>query len=153
MKRIVLFIGLAIFSIFIGCQIAEGALLVPHWESLSPNDFYAYYNEFGPSIGQFFTVLTIIAALIPIILTVYCVKIKSRATVLAAISTFLAILFVSSFYIYFKDANELFYQAALSEIELKAEFKTWKTWHWGRIVIEMLSLVFLILAMNKLETD
>lgn len=57
---------IAIFSIFVGSQITEGALFVPYWKSLSTEAFYSYYNEFGPGIGQFYTVLTIVAAAIPI---------------------------------------------------------------------------------------
>jgi len=152
MKLYLSFFSVVIFSIFIGSQITEGALLVPYWQSLSSADFYSYYNEFGPSIGKFYTVLTIIAALIPIALSVYCKAINSTALKFALISSFFAILFVSSFYLYFKDANELFYQAALSDNDLKNELLTWSYWHWGRICVECLSLVFLILAlvsMNK----
>ena len=101
MKQIFCYSSIVIFSIFIGSQITEGALLVPYWQSLPPIDFYSYYNDFGPSIGLFYTILTIIAALIPISLTVYCKLINSNAFKFALISSFFAILFISSFYIYF----------------------------------------------------
>jgi len=151
MKQFLLYFSIVIFSIFIGSQITEGVLLVPYWQSLSSTDFYAYYNEFGPAIGQFYTVLTIVAALIPIFLSIYFRLKNPKAFKLALISSFFAILFVSSFYIYFKDANELFYQATLSDIELKNELVTWSYWHWGRIVIEFVSLVFLILSLCKIQ--
>jgi len=151
MKQFLLFFSVTIFSIFIGSQITEGALLVPYWQSLSSIDFYSYYYEFGPFIGQFYTVLTIIAALIPIIISIYCKSIKSNALKFALVSSFFAILFVSSFYIYFKDTNELFYQATLNDIELKNELVIWSYWHWGRVFIECLSLVFLILTIIKIQ--
>lgn len=151
MKQLLLFIAIAIFSIFIGSQITEGALLVPYWQSLLSSDFYSYYDEFGPTIGSFYTVLTIIAALIPISVSIYCKAINSKALKYAAVSSILAVLFVSFFYLYFKDTNELFYQAALSEVELKNELLVWSYWHWGRIFVECLSLLFLILAINKLQ--
>ena len=141
----------AIFSIFIGSQITEGALLVPYWQSLPASDFYAYYNQFGPSIGKFYTVLTIVAALIPIGVSVYCKMINSSALKYALISSFFAILFVSSFYIYFKGTNDLFYQAALSDIELQKELVTWSYWHWGRIVLEFISLGFLMLTLGAIK--
>jgi len=153
MKQFLLYFSIAVFSIFIGSQITEGVLLVPYWQSLSSTDFYAYYNEFGLSIGQFYTVLTIVAALIPILLSIYCKLINSNALRCALISSFFAILFVSSFYIYFKDANELFYQASLSDIELKNELIIWSYWHWGRIIIEFVSLVFLILSLIKIQNE
>jgi len=151
MRRFLLFLSVAIFSIFVGSQITEGVLLVPYWQSLSVDDFYSYYGEFGPSIGQFYTVLTIIAFLIPISISIYCKSINSNALKFALISTLFAILFLSSFYLYFKDANDLFYQAALNETDLKNELVIWSYWHWGRIIVECLSLFFLILALSKIQ--
>lgn len=143
----------AFFSLFIGSQITEGALLLPYWQSLNSVDFYTYYNEFGPSIGRFYTVLTIIAALIPISISIYCKRTKSKAFKFALTASFFALLFVSSFYIYFKGTNELFYQAALNDNELKNELIIWGYWHWGRIVIECLSLIFLVLAIVKIKSQ
>jgi len=153
MKQFLLFFSVTIFSVFIGSQITEGALLVPYWQSLSSNNFYFYYNEFGPFIAKFYTVLTIVAALIPIVIAIYCKSINSNALKFALISSFFAILFVSSFYIYFKGTNELFYQAAFNDVELKNELVIWSYWHWGRIFIECLSLVFLILSLIKIQNS
>ncbi len=152
MKQFLLYLSVSIFSIFVGSQITEGVLLVPYWQSLSSAEFYAYYNEFGPSIGRFYTILTIVAAIIPIVISIYCKSINSNGFKFALVSAFFAMLFVSSFYIYFKDANELFYQLALNEVDLKNELVLWSNWHWGRVFIECLSLIFLILALVKIQT-
>ena len=152
MKQFFLFIPVSIFSIFIGAQITEGVLLVPYWQSLSATHFYSYYHQFGPSIGQFYTPLTILAALMPIATLIYCKSLKdSNAPKFALISVLFAALFASSFYLYFKDTNQLFYQAALSEVELKNELIIWGYWHWARIITESLSLFFLMLALNKIQ--
>ena len=153
MREFVLYFSIVIFSIFIGSQITEGVLLVPYWKSLSSEDFYSYYNQFGPSIGQFYTILTIIAALIPISLSIYCKLYNSDALKHALISSLFAILFIACFYVYFKDANDLFYQASLTSEELKKELITWSYWHWGRIVLEFISLFFLILTLIKIQTN
>ncbi len=153
MKQFLFYSSISIFSIFIGSQITEGVLLVPYWQSLSSVDFYSYYNTFGPSINQFYTILTIIAASIPIFLTIYCKRINSNAFKFALISAFFAILFISAFYIYFKGTNELFYQAVFSDTELKEELVTWSYWHWGRIIIEFISLVFLIISLDKIKSE
>ena len=144
------FLLVAFFALFIGSQITEGVILVPYWKSLSSNDFYNYYTEFGPIIGKFYTILTIIAAIIPISLTFYCKSIKSKAYKFSVASSLFAILFIACFYLYFKEVNELFYQAALNEDSLKRELIVWTYWHWGRILIEVLSLFFLILTLIKL---
>lgn len=151
MKQFLLYSSVPIFSIFIGSQLAEAILLVPYWKSLSANEFYSYYEQYGPLIGQFYTVLTLVAALIPISISIYCKRINSSAFKFALISSFFAILFIACFYIYFKGANELFYQASLSDVGLKNELVTWGQWHWGRIVLEFISLFFLILSVIKIQ--
>jgi len=151
MRKVYSFLAVSVFGIFVGSQITEGALLVPYWESLSSSEFYSYYSEFGPSIGKFYTILTIVAALIPIILLGYCYVTKSVGLKYAAMSSFFAVLFVACFYIYFKGANEQFYNGAMTDMELSNVLKTWKTWHWSRVVIEILSLLFLILSLKKLN--
>lgn len=149
MKKQIEYYLVAVFSIFLGSQITEGVLLVPYWQSLSISDFYNYYQSFGPSIGRFYTILTIVAALIPIGLTIFYFKSKPSGLPYSLVSSLFAVLFIICFYIYFKGTNDLFYQAAFNEIELKKELITWNKWHWGRIVIEILSLVFLIIAIGK----
>lgn len=150
-RQMALIAGVSIFAIFVGSQITEGALLVPYWQSLSPTAFYDYYNEFGPSIGQFYTVLTIIAALIPIIIAVYSKIIMSKAFKFAVISSILAMLCIVAFYVYFKGTNQLFYDAALAQQELSREIVIWKYWHWGRVFIECSSLFFLIIAVTNID--
>lgn len=148
MKQSFVFYLVAIFAIFLGSQIAEGVLLVPYWKSIPAKEFYRFYQQFGPSIGRFYTILTIIAALIPISVALVLFLRKSPAFKYALVSAIFAVLFVSSFYIYFKGANELFYQATLSEELLKMELIRWEKWHWSRIGIELLSLIFLISAFS-----
>ncbi|MEP5613759.1 MAG: hypothetical protein ABJP45_16015 [Cyclobacteriaceae bacterium] len=142
-------ICISIFAIFLGSQITEGFLLVPFWQSLPAEEFYAYYGKFGPAIGRFYTILTVIAALLPItIATNYLIK-RRDGIAYAMVSAIFAVLFILCFYVYFKSANDLFYTSALDEIELSKELVVWNYWHWGRIVLEVVSLVFLILAFDK----
>jgi len=151
MKQHLFYLAIVVFSIFLGAQITEGVLLVPYWQSLSPKDFHSYYNSFGPSIGGFYTILTIAAALIPVAVVIYCERTNSKGLKWAVLSTFFAMLFIASFYIYFKGTNELFYASVLSAEELQAELMTWSQWHWGRVVIECLSLGALIVSLSKLR--
>jgi len=139
----------AIFAIFLGSQITEGVILVPFWQSLSPEAFHAFHQQFGASIGRFYTILTVIAALTPISIAIIYYSKKSSGFKYALVSAILALLFVASFYVYFKDANALFNQTILSEERLKSALITWNKWHWARIGIEFLSLVFLILAFSR----
>jgi len=151
MIRILFFLAIAVFSIFVGSQITEGVLLVPYWQTLSSTEFYEYYAKFGPTIGRFYAILTIIAALIPISITIFCFFKKSHALKYSIVSTFFAFLFLSFFYIYFKDANQQFYETAFNANQLKSELETWEYWHWLRVLFEILSLFYLILSLNILS--
>lgn len=148
MKRNIVLLSLAIFSIFLGSQITEGCLLVPYWKSLSTTEFYTYFSKFGPIVGKFYTVLTIIAALIPISISVYCFRKKSTALKHSLLSTLFTVLFIAFFYIYFKGANLQFYNTAYNTEQLKAELITWEYLHWCRVLLEFLALIFLLKTVN-----
>lgn len=151
MKNQLKYFLIAVFSIFVGSQITEGVLLVPYWQSLSASEFYSYYLQFGPAINRFYTVLTILALLIPIGVSLYYYRTQSAGLTFSLIATLLALLFVSCFYIYFKGTNQAFYQSAFSEVDLKSELVVWTYWHWGRVVLEVLSLYFLVKALANNE--
>jgi len=151
MKQYLLYTAVTIFAIFVGSQITEGMLLVPYWKSMSSADFYSYYQQHGPAISSYYTGLTIISLIIPIVVAVYSKSISVPAFRYALYSSLFAVLYTTSFYIYFKGANNLFYQAAFADTELIKELTTWTYWHCGRALVECLFLVFLILSAIKLQ--
>tara|TARA_R110002073_G_scaffold139232_3_gene289470 strand:- start:23016 stop:23495 length:480 start_codon:yes stop_codon:yes gene_type:complete len=151
MNRILIFLSIAVYSIFIGSQITEGYLLVPYWKTLSITEFHEYYSKFGPTINKFYTVLTILATLIPISIGIYCFSNKFHALKYSIVSSFFALLVIVLFYIYFKDTNQQFYVTVFNTNQLKSVLETWGYWHWLRVLFEFLSLIFLILALNNLS--
>lgn len=150
MNRILPSISIAIFAIFLGSQITEGVLLVPYWKSLSAAAFYDYYSAFGPSIGTFYTCLTVLAVLVPICLSVYCLYKKSPALKYSLVALIFALLVIAVFYLYFKEINELFYSRSFDENQLKLVLNDWGRWHWLRVIFESTSLLFLILTHSAL---
>ncbi|TCI84711.1 DUF1772 domain-containing protein [Tenacibaculum sp. M341] len=151
MNRILYFTLIAVFSIFLGSQITEGFLLVPYWQTLSNTEFHEYYTKFGPTIGKFYTVLTIIAVIVPITVTIYCFYKKSKALKYATASTLFAILIIVMFYGYFKNINHQFYNTILETPQLTSELKKWAFWHCLRVFFEVISLFFLMLTFNRLQ--
>lgn len=150
MNYLIHFCSIAFFSIFVGSQITEGFLLVPHWKSLSIVEFYDYYSTFGPTIGRFYTVLTIIATLIPVCYSIYCFRMQAAAFNYSLISTFFSLLVITVFYLYFKGTNQQFYESTLSASQLKSVLSSWQMWHWIRVVFELVALTFLILTIHSL---
>lgn len=151
MNHLIHFFSIALFSIFVGSQITEGLLLVPYWKSLPMEEFYDYYTKFGPPIGRFYSILTIIAVIIPVFYSIYCVRTKATAFNYSLISTFFGLLVIAVFYLYFKGTNQEFYESTLSASQLKSALSSWQMWHWIRIVFELIALTFLILAINSLN--
>ena len=140
---------IAIFAIFVGAQLVEGCLMVPHWKSMSSSEFYSFYGSFGPGIGQFYTILTVIAGLITIGIAIQQWLNKSNGRYWALAAAILMIICIGMFYVYFKGANELFYAGELSPDALRAELDIWLTWHNVRVVMELLALGFLCVAVSK----
>ena len=95
--------------------------------------------------------LEAILALIPVAISIYAKRIGSGGFKLALCSSLFAILFIGCFYVYFKGANELFFNASLSELELSDELIVWNYWHWARIGLELISLFFLIASLIKIQ--
>jgi len=153
MKHVIAYFLVAIFSIFIGSQITEALLLLPYWKSLPMAEFYKYYSEFGPVIIKFYTYLTIAAVLIPISTTIYCFYNKLDAFKHSVLSTIFAALFIAMVYIYFNDANQQFFDATLNETQLRSALITWGYWHWLRVILEFLSLFFLILCLKGVHKE
>lgn len=153
MNRIIGYFLISIFSIFLGSQITEGFLLITHWKTLSATEFYDYYSLFGLIIGQFYTILTIISALIPISISIYCYYSKSKALKHSLISLFFTSLCILLFYIYFKGTNQQFFNAALNTTQLKHTLETWEYLHWLRVLLELFALIFLILSINILTKN
>lgn len=153
MNRILFYFSITIFSIFLGSQITEGFLLIPYWQSLSKIEFYEYYSKFGPLIAIFYTILTIVAVLIPIGISIYCFFNKLPSLKYSAISSFFALLIIALFYIYFKGTNQQFYSASFDVNQLKSVLKSWKFMHWLRVLFEIISLVFLIVTLNTLDKN
>ena len=151
MKRVLFFLSIIIFSIFLGSQISEGFLLVPYWKSLSKTAFYEYYSKFGPIIGKFYTILTIVAVLIPISISIYCVLKKLPSLKYSAISSFFAMLIIAIFYSYFKGTNQQFYAASFDENQLKSVLNNWGIMHWLRVLFELISLIFLLITLISLD--
>lgn len=148
MNRILGYFLIAIFALFVGSQITEGYLLVPYWKTLSTEAFYNYYSQFGLRIGNFYTLLTVVAAVIPIATSFYCFYKKSNAFIYSLIASILILLCIAVFYIYFKNTNQQFFNAQFTPLQLKQELETWEYLHWFRVFLEFLALLFLILTVH-----
>lgn len=136
-----------ILGIFLGAQICEGVLFVPHWKSLHPKDFFEMHKTYGKKIYQFFAPLTIAATLIPLATTFYTIYLYGTEQLYPILMGVFTLLFFSTYFLYFKKANASFAEESLSHEELPIELDRWGKWHWGRIVLEFFAFSFSLVSL------
>lgn len=136
-----------ILGIFLGAQICEGALLVPHWKSLSAEDFFEMHKTYGKKIYQFFAPLTIVATIIPISTAIFSFANELNGYIFSALMGLFTLLFFSTYFLFFKQANKRFADASIASKDLPKELDKWANWHWCRVVFEFIAFVFSLLGL------
>ena len=139
--EVLIALSIGCLGIFLGAQITEGVLFVPYWKALPPKDFFELHQTYGKKIYQFFAPLTIVATLLPLLTLFYGLytNIQSQASLI--LMGLFTTLFFSTYYLYFKNANNLFAEASISYEQLPIELNKWGKWHWGRVVLECIAFI------------
>ncbi len=135
-------------GIFLGAQLTEAILFVPYWKSLRAGAFFDFYQNYGGKIHRFFAPLTIIATVIPLLTVVYSLVSQGENHVLFGLMGFSTLSFFSTYFLYFKQANQRFFDRSLSDKQLLTELEQWGRWHWIRVGFECLAFglsLFLLL--------
>ena len=137
--EILITLSVGALGIFLGAQITEGVLFVPYWKDLPPKDFFEFYKRYGKKIHQFFAPLTILATFLPLLSLVYGFFMNIPDKISLVITVVFAVLFFSTYYLYFKHTNKKFAEASIPDNELAAELTRWGNWHWGRTACELIA--------------
>lgn len=147
MLEILLAASAGILGIFAGAQIAEGVLFVPYWKALKPADFFRLHQTYGKKIHQFFAPLTIAATLIPLATAGYTFWANAPEKIWIGSMAIFTLLFFSTYFLFFKKANQSFAEENISHEELPAALVRWGNWHWARIWLELAALVCVLVAL------
>jgi hypothetical protein len=137
-------------GVFLGAQITEAVLFVPHWKALSADDFFEFHKTYGKKIYQFFAPLTIAATLLPLITVAYSFINQYDNQMLFGLMGFSTFAFFSTYFFYFKKANKSFAERSLTNEELPYELNRWGNWHYGRICFELIAFICTLLLMINL---
>ncbi|MCH2046910.1 MAG: DUF1772 domain-containing protein [Saprospiraceae bacterium] len=140
-----LLLSCGILGIFLGAQLAEAMLLVPYWKALDADDFFRYHKTYGKKIYKFFAPLTIAATILPVATVVYNAVYQLGDQPLLIVVGLSTVAFFSTYFLYFKRANQSFADRSLSNQELSSELMRWGKWHWGRISFEFIAFVSALL--------
>lgn len=146
--EILLLLSSLFLGLFLGAQLTEAVLFVPSWKSLQRDDFFDFYQNYGKKIHRFFAPLTIVATIVPLLTVIYSFASQDENQVLFGLMGFSTLSFFSTYFLYFKTANQRFFARGLSDKELRSELKKWEHWHWGRVCLEFIAFalsLFLLL--------
>jgi hypothetical protein len=127
--KIILLLSTATLGVFLGTQLAEAALIVPYLKGLSPDVFFAFYKTYGKKLHQFYSPLTIAVTILPVIALVWNLLTKQKIDLLLWIMIVFTLLFFSTYFLYFKEANLSFTERTISNEKLPYKLTEWANWH------------------------
>lgn len=136
-------------GLLVGALLAEGAMFVPYWRSLSADTFYSLHKEYGPRLYRFFAPLTIAPSLLTFGAAGACMWASDSGRWPTLIAALLFLSVIMTYIAYFKQANARFARASLSPDELSAELARWANWHWARVVLGILAFGAALLGIGS----
>jgi hypothetical protein len=136
----------ALLGLLAGALLAEGALLVPYWRTLTPEQFYALHPTYGPRLYRFYAPLTMAAPLAALLSAGGATFVHSHVAA-AWGAALLALALVACYGLYFQRANDAFSRHAVPPDELAPELARWAAWHRARVVIAILAFLSSLLAL------
>ncbi|MCU0419903.1 MAG: hypothetical protein MUC38_09620 [Cyclobacteriaceae bacterium] len=146
-----LLLSTAILGIFLGTQLAEAMLIVPYWKGISVEEFFVFYNLYGKALHQFYSPLTIAATILPVFTFVWSLFKKQKIDPLLWIMVVFTLLFFSSYFVYFKEANLSFANRTIANELLPDKLNEWANWHWGRVTCEAIAFVCGLFLLTKVK--
>jgi hypothetical protein len=142
-------VSFAALGVFVGANVTEGLVLVPHWRSLAPEDFFAWYAANDRRLLGFFGPLTTATVLLAVASAGVSVRNRRPGRSAAVGAALLVTAAASLFFVYFRDANASFSAASVEPGRLAAELGRWAWWHWLRTAIAGAALVAAGLAVRR----
>ena len=139
-------LAVAALGLTAGALLAEGAVLVPFWRSLPAGSFLEWYRKNGALLLRFFGPLEAVAALLAIAATVASGLSGGSAAPLLAASSFLSLLVLAAFPLYFRRVNSSFSAGSIELDRVPGELRRWSRWHRARVVVSIAAFIAAILA-------
>ena len=120
-------------GLLVGALLLEAFLLVPYWQSLTPERFSALHGEVGPRLYRFFAPITTAATALAVV-TASAALLTSNRAQLAAAGTALCLVAMLGLYIaYFAKANARLAAAAEHPEQLDPEYLTTELSRWAQL--------------------
>ncbi len=147
--EILQFLSTFVLGLFIGALLAEGALLVPYWRTLSPEQFFSLHKVFGPRLYRFYAPLTITATLLMVSTAIVCWLAEHPGRMATLIAGVLTLSMIAIYFLYFRGANAKFAAASIRAEELSPELARWAKWHWLRVAVGIIAFAVALLGQSR----
>ena len=141
-------LSVASLGIFAGAMLTEGFVLVPFWRSLTPGNFLAWYAANDQRLLDFFSPLTSVTALFAVGAAVASFWTGQRDRWASLVAAVLSVVIVSTFFLYFKQANTRFAEARISSRDVPAALARWAAWHRARTVLSLVALASALFSLS-----
>jgi hypothetical protein len=135
-------------ALFVGALLTEAVVLVPMWRSLQPQEFFVLHAAHAHRLYKFFAPLTAGATILAVVAAFTSVTWGHSGRLASVVAAALALVILSTYFLYFQRANASFAEAGVSHENLPAELARWAAWHWFRTVIGLMALVCALLALR-----
>lgn len=143
-----LFLSAASLALFVGALLTEAMVLVPMWRTLQPQDFFTLHEAHAYRLYTFFAPLTAGATLLSVVAAITSVVADRPLSSASAVAAVLALVILSTYFLYFQRANASFAEASISHAALPAELTRWASWHWFRTAVGLVALASALLALR-----
>lgn len=129
-----------------GSLLTEGAILVPYWRRMDPEDFLRLHGTMGPSLYRYFAPLTIAGVTLPAASGVVSATIE-EPSIERIVAGALCMCALAIYFVYFKAANGKFAEHTISASELPDELSRWAAWHTTRTLVVLAAFAFSLWAL------
>jgi hypothetical protein len=135
-----------------GAMLAEGAVLVPYWRSLAPEEFLRWYQRNADRLLRFFGPLEVVAALLAFAAAAAATAYGSPGSAALWVAALLAAAVLLTFFAYFRSVNEGFANGTTAPADVSRHLGRWSAWHWARTLVATLSFAAALVALQSTAT-
>jgi hypothetical protein len=136
-----------LLGVFVGSLVAEGALLVPYWQTLDADQFHELHHFFGPRLYRFYAPLTIGATSVAVLAGGLQAVSRKEGWMLSSAAAVCALAMIAVYFLFFSAANAAFAAGTTSPDELPVALRSWARWHWFRVAMGLVALMLSIAAL------
>lgn len=133
------FITVIVLGLTSGAMLTEAVIIVPFWLSLSPPEFFDWYEKNQAALVNYYSPLEIWSAILALLTSGIMLFTKQEGKWSMVASTLFSIFVILTFFIFFKDANAAFNARSIPGDKLSLAITTWGNWQWFRVGLGLIA--------------